>query len=119
MQSAASDEVRALLAKALIIPLATHLGASRGDGEHWRTRTALTLAILAGFDLLRRVLKVDALNRAGAKALLERAVRPCLVDIEGSRAERSSEGPGKPRRRGAARARGDRADARSALPPSP
>jgi AcrR family transcriptional regulator len=83
VRSAANEEVRALLAKALdddfITPLAAHLG-----GEHWRTRAALTLGILAGFDLLRRVLKIDALNRPEAKVLLARAVRACLTEAEPS-----------------------------------
>lgn len=57
----------------------TPLAESLGGGEEWRTRTALTLAVLAGFDLMRRVLKSDALNRPEAKVLLERALRACLT----------------------------------------
>jgi AcrR family transcriptional regulator len=104
VRSAASDDVRALLAMALeeefIAPLAKHLGELHlGDShpgsenvndEQRRTRTAMTLAILAGFDLLRRVLKIDALNGPDAKVLLERAVRACLIEPEHLRLERPS-----------------------------
>jgi hypothetical protein len=60
------------------------LGDSQPDGadvsnEQWRTRAAMTLAILAGFDLVRRVLKIDALSGPDAKRLLERAVKACLI----------------------------------------
>jgi len=78
LRSAPSREVQKLLARGLeddfICPLANRLG-----GPHWRARTAMTLAILAGFETLRSVLRVDALNEPEARELLERAVRACLV----------------------------------------
>lgn len=78
LRSASSSEVQKLLARGLeddfITPLADLLG-----GPQWRTRTAMTLAILAGFETLRSVLRNDALNQPEARELLERAVRACLV----------------------------------------
>jgi hypothetical protein len=77
LRSATSPEVQQALAKAIendfVSPLAERMG-----GRSARTRSAMALAILAGFDLVRAILEIDALEGPEAVRLLERVLAACL-----------------------------------------
>lgn len=77
LRSATSAEVQQALASAIeqdfVAPLAERIG-----GTSARTRSAMALAILGGFDLVRAVLGNDALEGPEAVQLLERVLTACL-----------------------------------------
>lgn len=78
LRSAASQEVRKTLAGALeqefIIPLAQAVG----NDDSAKARAAAALAVLAGFDMIRTVLGIDAINEPKGQGLLVDLLELCL-----------------------------------------
>jgi AcrR family transcriptional regulator len=78
LRSAASQDVRKTLAGALeqefIIPLAHALGNDEGA----KPRAAAALAVLAGFDMIRTMLGIDAIDEPKGRQLLVNLLERCL-----------------------------------------
>ncbi len=82
LRSAANPRAAEILKKAIEKSFAAPL-QSRLEGESADLRAALFLAQIAGFQLMSQVIRLDALNKAGARRLsasLTRMLEQLLVD---------------------------------------
>jgi hypothetical protein len=62
------------LGREFIAPLASALGAGEGTAAH----AAIILAVLAGFDMVRTVLGIQALDKPKARRLLIKLIEVCI-----------------------------------------
>jgi tetracycline repressor-like protein len=70
--------VRKTLARALELEFIGPLAKELGNGEGTKARAAAVLAVLAGFDMVRTVLGIDALGEPRGRQLLVTLLELCL-----------------------------------------
>jgi AcrR family transcriptional regulator len=81
LRSAASEEVRTTLALGLKSEFIAPLAKALGGANRMRARAAAVLAVLAGFEMVRTVLGIEALDEPEARRLLTRLLDVCVEDI--------------------------------------